>query len=137
MGIPLEEVNSIKANLKHMKEKVGRLQETKDSKLDTYNKYCEDCVRSREEKQAELKMLKELISNEKATREQYIADAREAGFSDTEQLDKDHAEMTEMLKKKIEKLDKELEQVKKQSRVEEANQRKEFKKAAVELVANT
>ena len=50
MGIPLEEVNSIKANLKHMKEKVGRLQETKDSKLDTYNKYCEDCVRSREEK---------------------------------------------------------------------------------------
>ena len=45
--------------------------------------------------------------------------------------------MTEMLKKKIEKLDKELEQVKKQSRVEEANQRKEFKKAAVELVANT
>ena len=82
MGIPLEEVNSTKANLKMLKQKVEDLQRIKDDKVDHYNKYCEDVTSSREEKQAELKMMKDLISNDQITREQYMADARYAGFSD-------------------------------------------------------
>jgi len=41
----------------------------KENKKDHFEKYCEECQKSKESREMELKMMKEIINNEKATRE--------------------------------------------------------------------
>ena len=52
-----------------MHEKVTVLKETKENKKDHFEKYCEECQKSKEARDLELKTMKEIINNEKATRE--------------------------------------------------------------------
>ena len=81
--------------------------------------------------------MKEIINNEKATREQIIYDAKEAGVEDERQLDEEHNKICEDYKKKVEKLEKDLATEKKKSMTEETNLRKEFKKTSNDLISYT
>jgi len=118
-------------------EKVTVLKETKENKKDHFEKYCEECQKSKEARDLELKTMKEIINNEKATREQIIYDAKEAGVEDERQLDEEHKRICDEYQKKVEKLDKELVAQKKKSVTEEANLRKEFKKTSNDLISYT
>jgi len=137
LGIPQEEVLSIRATLKKLHEKTTILKETKENKKDHYEKYCEECQKSKEARELELKTMKEIINNEKATREQIIYDAKEAGVEDEKQLDDEHQKICGEYQKKVEKLEKDLLAVKKTSMTEEANLRKEFKKTSNDLISYT
>jgi DNA repair ATPase RecN len=66
---PLEEINSIKENVKYLKEKTSNLQELKDSKEDNYKKYCEECSKSKEQRKIQIEFLKGQVSNEQSSRE--------------------------------------------------------------------
>lgn len=48
LNTPLEEVNSIKENLKNTQVKQQKAQETRDTKKDSFDKYIEECNKSKE-----------------------------------------------------------------------------------------
>ena len=56
---PKEEVDAIKKNQKILEEKVMKLKEKYDGKKDEYDKYVEECQKSKELKEANIKALKE------------------------------------------------------------------------------
>lgn len=45
---PLEEMNSVKENIRTLKEKTKTLSELKDQKDDAFKKYCEECSNNKE-----------------------------------------------------------------------------------------
>jgi hypothetical protein len=48
LNTPQEEVKSIKANLTLLKEKITKLEHQRTVKKDAYDKYCEECSKSKE-----------------------------------------------------------------------------------------
>jgi hypothetical protein len=60
---PKEEVDAIKKNQKILEDKVTKLKEKYDGKKDEYDKYIEECSKSKELKDANIKALKEQINN--------------------------------------------------------------------------
>jgi DNA repair ATPase RecN len=48
LNTPQEEVKSIKANLSLLKEKIQKLESLRTTKKDAYDKYCEECSKSKE-----------------------------------------------------------------------------------------
>lgn len=68
MVTPLEEVNSIKENLKHLEVKTKNLQDLRDTKEDAFKKYCEECSKSKELRKVQIEFLKGQVGNEKNSR---------------------------------------------------------------------
>jgi hypothetical protein len=66
---PKEEVDAIKKNQKILEDKVLKLKEKYDGKNDEYDKYVEECSKSKEFKEAQKKTLKEQINNIQALNE--------------------------------------------------------------------
>lgn len=60
---PKEEVDAIRKNQKVLEDRVQKLKEQYDSKKDAYDKYCEECSKSKELRDANIKALREQISN--------------------------------------------------------------------------
>jgi uncharacterized coiled-coil DUF342 family protein len=48
MTTPLEEVNSVKSQLRQLEQKVSTLNDTRDSKRDQLDKHIEECNKSKE-----------------------------------------------------------------------------------------
>lgn len=68
LNTPLEEVDSIKENLKHLQTKTQNLQDSCDTKKDAFLKYCEECSKSKELRKVQIDFLKSQVGNEKNNR---------------------------------------------------------------------
>ena len=64
LNTPLEDVNSIKDNLKQLKEKTETLTDHRNSKKDQYDKYVEECNKSRELRGITMKILSQQVGTE-------------------------------------------------------------------------
>ena len=127
LNTPLEDVNSIKDNLKLLKEKTETLTDLRNSKKDQYDKYVEECNKSKELRSITMKILSQQVGTEKVDCETQIADAKEKGMKDEEELQKSHKETCELLEKKMKALTSDVEKVKTENEKEEAELRKKFK----------
>jgi len=58
LNTPLEEVNSIRENLKHLQTKTQNLKDLRDTKKDAFLKYCEECSKSKEQRKISIDFLK-------------------------------------------------------------------------------
>jgi septal ring factor EnvC (AmiA/AmiB activator) len=132
----LEEVNSIRENLKNTKDKHLKAQETRDTKKDSFDKYVEECNKSKEQRDAQIKVLSETIGSEKANRDNQITDSVEKGLKSEGELKEEHTVQVAALKKEIDKLTKQLNEVNKSNKKDEEELRKEYKKATNEYIAN-
>jgi len=65
LNTPLEDVNSIKDNLKLLKEKTETLTDLRNSKKDQYDKYVEECNKSKELRSITMKILSQQVGTEK------------------------------------------------------------------------
>jgi len=90
LNTPLEDVNSIKDNLKQLKEKTETLTDHRNSKKDQYDKYVEECNKSRELRGITMKILSQQVGTEKVDCETQIQDAKEKGMKDEEELKLSH-----------------------------------------------
>lgn len=66
---PKEEVDAIRKNQRVLEDRVLKLKEQYHSKKDAYDKYCEECTKSKELRDANIKALREQISNVQALNE--------------------------------------------------------------------
>lgn len=69
-------------------------------KKDAYDKYCEECSKSKEIRDNQIKILKEQVTYENSQRETSIDNATEQGIADEKTLEKHHEEAMVELKKK-------------------------------------
>ena len=63
-----------------MRARVTKLKGFKEQKQDAFDKYCEECAKSKEQRDQHLKTLKEQMSIEKNNREVAIAEAQQTAF---------------------------------------------------------
>jgi hypothetical protein len=112
LNTPLEDVNSIKDNLKQLKEKTETLTDHRNSKKDQYDKYVEECNKSRELRGITMKILSQQVGTEKVDCETQIQDAKEKGMKDEEELKLSHEQTMEGLQKKYNLLTKDVNMVK-------------------------
>lgn len=90
LNTPLEEVNSIKENLKNTQVKQQKALETRDTKKDSFDKYIEECNKSKEQRDAQIKVLSEAVGSEKANRDNEITNSIEKGLKSEEEIREDH-----------------------------------------------
>ena len=130
LNTPQEEVKSIKANLSLLKEKISKLEHLRGQKKDAYDQYCEECSKSKEIRDNQIKILKEQVTYENSQRETSIENAKEQGMADEKALNENHeSTMAELIKKKEIAEKQHAEQLNKNTKDEE-RLRKEFKKAS-------
>jgi len=65
-------VKSIKTNLGLLEDKIKKLDTLRSNKKDTYDKYLEDCSKSKEIRDNQIKILKEAVTYENSKRETSI-----------------------------------------------------------------
>ena len=87
---PKDEVDTIRRNQKVLQDKVQKLEEQYDQKKDHYDKYCEECSKSKELRDANIKALREQISNVQMLNEQQQKEAMEQGFIKEKELEEKH-----------------------------------------------
>jgi hypothetical protein len=133
---PQEEVKSIKANLSLLKEKISKLETLRSTKKDAYDKYCEECSKSKEIRDNQIKILKEQISYEQNLKETQIDNANEQGMADEKQLEINHEELMKKLKKDYEDADKKFKALLKTNTDAENLLRKDFKKVSSSYTEN-
>lgn len=136
LNTPLEEVNSIKENLKNTQVKQQKALETRDTKKDSFDKYVEECNKSKEQRDAQIKVLSEAVGSEKANRDNEITNAVEKGLKAEEELREEHKAQVAALEKEIAMYTKQLKEVNTANKKEEEELRKEYKKATNEYIAN-
>ena len=122
--------------MKNTKDKHLKAQETRDTKKDSFDKYVEECNKSKEQRDAQIKVLSETIGSEKANRDNQITDSVEKGLKSEGELKEEHTVQVAALKKEIDKLTKQLNEVNKSNKKDEEELRKENKKATNEYIAN-
>ena len=103
------------------------LEETRNQKKDAYDKYCEECTKTKELRELQTKALREHVANIIATKETQITEANEEGEKDAELLEKNHEETVKKLKDEIAKLEKNLDRILKQNEATENQLRKDYK----------
>lgn len=64
LNTPLEEKRSIETNKELLNTKIAKLQGLQTNKKDAYDKYCEECSKSKEIRDNQIKILKEQVINE-------------------------------------------------------------------------
>jgi hypothetical protein len=129
-------VKSIKANLSLLKEKISKLETLRSTKKDAYDKYCEECSKSKEIRDNQIKILKEQISYEQNLKETQIDNANEQGMADEKQLEINHEELMKKLKKDYEDADKKFKALLKTNTDAENLLRKDFKKVSSAYTEN-
>lgn len=130
LNTPLEDVNSIKDNLKQLKEKTETLTDHRNSKKDQYDKYVEECNKSKELRTETMKILGSQVTTEKVDCETQIMEAKEKGMKDEEELKLSHEQTMESLEKKRNLLTKDVNNVKQSNEKEEFELRKRFKQVS-------
>lgn len=65
-------MKSIKTNLGLLEDKIKKLDTLRSNKKDTYDKYLEDCSKSKEIRDNQIKILKEAVTYENSKRETSI-----------------------------------------------------------------
>ena len=129
-------MKSIKANLSLLKEKISKLETLRSTKKDAYDKYCEECSKSKEIRDNQIKILKEQISYEQNLKETQIDNANEQGMADEKQLKINHEELMKKLKKDYEDADKKFKALLKTNTDAENLLRKDFKKVSSAYTEN-
>lgn len=129
-------MKSIKANLSLLKEKISKLETLRSTKKDAYDKYCEECSKSKEIRDNQIKILKEQISYEQNLKETQIDNANEQGMADEKQLEINHEELMKKLKKDYEDADKKFKALLKTNTDAENLLRKDFKKVSSAYTEN-
>jgi hypothetical protein len=129
-------VKSIKANLSLLKEKISKLETLRSTKKDAYDKYCEECSKSKEIRDNQIKILKEQISYEQNLKETQIDNANEQGMADEKQLEINHEELMKKLKKDYDDADKKFKALLKTNTDAENLLRKDFKKVSSAYTEN-
>lgn len=120
MTTPLEEVNSVKNQLKQLEGKVTQLNETRDSKKDQLDKHIEECNKSKEVRNVQVTLLAEQRRSEQSEKDNQIADSVEKGKRDEEEIRLQHEKKVEELKKTIDTIQKKLTQTMKDNGQQEA-----------------
>lgn len=120
MTTPLEEVNSVKNQLKQLEGKVTQLNETRDSKKDQLDKHIEECNKSKEVRNVQVTLLAEQRRSEQSEKDNQIADSVEKGKRDEEEIRLQHEKKVEELKKTIDTIQKKLTQTMKENGQQEA-----------------
>lgn len=82
MTTPLEEVISVKTQLKELDHKVQTLSETRDSKKDQLDKHIEECNKSKEVRLHQTNILADKRRTEQAEKDTQINEAVEKGKKD-------------------------------------------------------
>lgn len=136
LNTPLEEVNSIKENLKMYQIKQQKALETRDTKKDSFDKYVEECTKSKEQRDAQIKVLAEAVGSERQNCDNEITNAIEKGHKSELELEEEHKLQVTALEKEIQQLTKMLKEVHTSNKKEEDELRKEYKKASNEYTAN-
>ncbi|TNV85035.1 hypothetical protein FGO68_gene2506 [Halteria grandinella] len=126
---PLEEVNSIKEQLRILQSRTQKLREIHDQKKEHLQKYEEESKEQKEQREYEIQNLKTTIGSENANKEKELKELNEISRQQHEQLENQHKEEVTALKKKIDTLDGQLNQVKSKNKAEETKLREEYKKA--------
>ena len=129
-------MKSIKANLSLLKEKISKLETLRSTKKDAYDKYCEECSKSKEIRDNQIKILKEQISYEQNLKETQIDNANEQGMADEKQLEINHEELMKKLQKDYEDADKKFKALLKTNTDAENLLRKDFKKVSSAYTEN-
>ena len=129
-------MKSIKAKLSLLKEKISKLETLRSTKKDAYDKYCEECSKSKEIRDNQIKILKEQISYEQNLKETQIDNANEQGMADEKQLEINHEELMKKLKKDYEDADKKFKALLKTNTDAENLLRKDFKKVSSAYTEN-
>ena len=129
-------MKSIKANISLLKEKISKLETLRSTKKDAYDKYCEECSKSKEIRDNQIKILKEQISYEQNLKETQIDNANEQGMADEKQLEINHEELMKKLKKDYEDADKKFKALLKTNTDAENLLRKDLKKVSSAYTEN-
>lgn len=72
--------------MKQLKEKTETLTDHRNSKKDQYDKYVEECNKSKELRGITMKILSQQVGTEKVDCETQIQEAKEKGMKDEEEL---------------------------------------------------
>lgn len=99
MTTPLEEVVSVKAQLKELESKVQTLSETRDSRRDQLDKYVEECNKSKEGRVTQTNILLEKRRTEQAEKDTHLNEIQEKGKRDEQDILEQHQRTMEQLKK--------------------------------------
>jgi hypothetical protein len=110
-----------------LREKTETLTDHRNSKKDQYDKYVEECNKSKELRGITMKVLSQQVGTEKVDCETQIQEAKETGMKDEEELQVQHVATMENLEKKRTVLEKDVTRVKSDNDKEEAELRKKFK----------
>ena len=108
LNTPQEEVKSIKANLSLLKDKIQKLEALRTTKKDAFDKYCEECSKSKEIRDNQIKILKEQVTYETSLRETSMENSNEQGMNDEKTLETNHKETMAKLKKEYDDFSKKL-----------------------------
>lgn len=99
MTTPLEEVVSVRAQLKELEQKVQTLSETRDSKRDQLDKYVEECNKSKEGRVQQTNILLEKRRTEQAEKDTHLNEIQEKGKRDEQDILEQHQRTMDMLTK--------------------------------------
>lgn len=125
---PLEEVNSIKEQLRILQSRTQKLREIRDQKKEHLQKYEEEAKEAKETREFEIQNLKTTIGSENAAKEKELKELNDISRSNHESLENRHKEEVTLLKKKIDTLDSGLTQIRTKNKTDETNLHKEHQK---------
>ena len=111
-----------------LQEKVLKLKEQYDSKKDAYDKYIEECSKSKELRDANIKALKEQIANVREIEGRKINEAVEQGAQAEEEQQRAHKEAMADLEKKYNQMKSKMSEMEKANANLEKEDRKTFVK---------
>lgn len=125
---PLEEVNSIKEQLRILQSRTQKLREIRDQKKENLQKYEEESKEQKEQREYEIQMLKTTIGSENANKEKELKELNDISRSNHDQLESQHKEEVTFLKKKIDTGEANLTQLRLKNKTDETNLHKEHTK---------
>ena len=133
---PLEELNSIKEQLKILQLRTQKLRENRDQKKDQLQKYLEQSKENKEQGESEIKQLQTTIGQSNTDKERELRELNEISKVNHEALSKQHTEEVTSLKKKIDQLEKMQAEVKNKNKLDETKLREDYKKASTLYTEN-
>ena len=125
---PLEEVNSIKEQLRILQSRTQKLREIRDQKKEHLQKYEEESKEQRAQREAEINSLRAQNGEQMQDKAKEIGELDSEFRSKQDALENQHKEEVKELKKKIDVTEANLNMVKQKNKTDEMKLRDEYRK---------
>lgn len=126
---PLEEQESIKAQLRLLEENTKKLTETRNTKSENLKNYEDQTKEAKEAREYEITTLKKTIADENAAKEDMLKKLEEEKNAREERLKQDHLARKTMLLQTIKDLEEKHKNIKEQNKKDEDTLRANYDKA--------